>query len=189
VLTDPETSRRLQKGISHLGKEQSMPDSWSIAQVRSLEKIVETAGGGRGATLKIADDEAKVLDAGFKEAISQAMTQAPKSIGSVIGELTRYNGSGRTRLAGLQQENTGKSVEVSLDGELWESAIKLMHERVEIAGLVTRHPETNVIEKVSARSITALPYSGVAAAVLGIWQDIEFDEENTEETVRQLRDG
>lgn len=189
VLTDYETTKRLADGIAHLRRQARIPDSWSISQVRSLERIVETGINGRGASLKIAAGKSQVLDLNLKEAISKAITRVPKSVGSVVGELKRYNGAGQVRMAGLQQEGTGNSVDVSLDENLWEVVIKFMHQRVEVAGILTRHPETNVIESVRVRSITELPKKDELTSGLGICERVDPYDVDPVEIIRTLRDG
>lgn len=189
VLTNDQTSVSLTNGMIYLRDKERVPKAWSIAQVRSLRKILETTVDSNRASLKIADHQPFALDTAMRDAIRKALTRIPKSIGSVVGELTRYNGAGHTKTAGLEQENTSDAVEISLGEELWQLVTKYMHQRVEIAGIVTRHPETNAIEKVRARSITKLPPQGARVSGLGIWESIDSYAQAPEEIVRQLRDG
>lgn len=189
VLTDDQTSEFLSTRLIYLRDKQRVPKAWAIAQVRSLTKIIEITADSDRVSLKVADHQPLDLDNGMKAAIAKALMRIPKSIGSVVGELTRYNGSGQTRTAGLEQEGTNNVVEISLGEDLWQLVTRYMHQRVEIAGLVTRHPETNVIERVRARSITQLAPQGALVSGLGIWESIDSYAQSPEEIVRHLRDG
>lgn len=189
VLTNDQTSESLSDGLVYLRDQQRVPEAWAISQVRSLRKVIEITADSDRVSLKVADHQPLALDSGMKVAIAKALTRIPKSIGSVIGELTRYNGSGQTRTAGLEQEGTKNAVEISLGEDLWQLVTRYMHQRVEIAGLVTRHPETNVIERVRARSITKLSPQGALVSGLGIWESIDSYAQSPEEIVRHLRDG
>lgn len=189
VLTNAETAVTLSDGIAHLHDHESVPEAWSIDQARSFKKLIDATVSRHEATLTVDRSSAISLDSRLRDAVSKAVSNIPKSIGTVIGELTRYNGAGPSKFAGLLQEGTQKIIDVGLGENLWQDVIQNMHQRVEIAGLVTRHPETNQIEKILARSIEELPEKGSPISGLGIWQDVDFRGQSPEEIVRHLRDG
>lgn len=182
VLTNDRTASSLEAGLIDLRDSARVPDAWSMAQVRSLERIIETTAQSDLVYINVAAGSSIVLDTHMKEATSKALKSLPKSLGSVVGELTRYNGSGQTKTAGLVQEDLEKTVEISLEQDLWQLVAQYMHQRVEVTGILTRHPETHAIERVSARSITPLPARGALVSGIGIWETLASHDESAEES-------
>lgn len=187
VLIDDESLHRLYSGIKSISRTCQIPRGWNRQQLRYLREIAKEGQKTNGATLSIKQSDWIPIDADLKEAIEKALSASLVSIGSVTGELNRYNGSDSHELkAWIRDESTDASVKVLFSEIQREDVLSKMHKRVRVRGKVHRSFDTNQIELVHLYGVDVLPDRSLSNG-RGIWSEYRQSIEDPVHFIDRLR--
>ncbi len=189
IQTDQRRVDALREGLATIATAAEIPSGWSVDSVAALLDLHRTGkrGGVEAVGLRIAgalSDIDDIVAANAKRSIGSTRT----SLGSVRGELYRYNG--RQRTAALSQAGTLKIVAVYFSIGLASKVRSALDGEVEIWGEVTRNVydeiESIVLEGLE---VTATPKAQVALDdVVGLFGAEWTDGLDSVEWVRRQRD-
>ncbi|TWP53226.1 hypothetical protein FKR81_04445 [Lentzea tibetensis] len=162
IRTNERAAAVIRSGLRDLFHESAVPAGWSVETVAGLLELdqVRKRSGVEGIWLRISDaltpvDEQLALHA------RESIQPPPPSLGSVRGELYRYNGHQHT--AALRDYRTGKIVTVTFPAKHAAMVRQALDQEVEVWGRVTRNIYDQV-ESIALEGLTALgaPESRVA---------------------------
>jgi len=155
-------------GIRELSENAHIPDGWEPASIQALLDLgrVRRRRGVTGVLLEKSQDAIVLIDDTIIENADQSIQTRPPSLGSVKGNLFRYNDDARQ--AGLRDERTGLIVPIHFNAQIAGEIRKALTSDVLIWGVVRRNPVGRV-ESVRAQGIELLeqPSGGSTEEVVG----------------------
>lgn len=189
VAAPPAAEKAIIHAVDLIREKQVLPPNWSARQatlLRDLAKLSHRTGINSAEILGLTTERSLQLDSVLVKSIQEAMKKTPVSIGSVVGKLHSYKDGPKGLSATLRDELTNKDVRVTF-GEDLDEAIRLnLRQKVEVSGLLKRHPESNVPEEVDAKSIEPVP-SPTSVSGRGIWKRLKDEGLTTQVIMRELR--
>lgn len=193
TVTGVAAPRAAEEAIIHaadlIREKQVLPPHWSSRQatlLRDLAKLSHRNGVDSAEILGLTTERSLQLDSALLKSIQEAMKKTPISIGSVVGKLHSYRDGINGLSATLRDELTNRDVRVTFGEDLDEAIRMNLRRKVEVSGLLKRHPESNVPEEVDAKSIETI-HPPIAFSGRGIWKRLKDEGVSTQAIMRELR--
>ncbi|WP_257161764.1 hypothetical protein [Corynebacterium cystitidis] len=190
LLVPASVETDVHNGLAHLRISNSIPPNWTLKQVqhvRDLTKLESKAGVTAVSLSTSKGTDNVVLDQPLAKAIDSILKAVPISLGSVTGELFSYSARDGNLHARLRPVSETGPVKVNFTEELDADIRTGLRQTVSIYGMLTRHPETHVVEEIDAHRIRIVKAAGHQHSGRGIWKDIKQRGVTVDKLMKEIR--
>lgn len=190
ILVTDCLSARVSTGIEHIRTRKTIPSGWTSKEAKIVKQLAQLSNRDGVDSVELLRSNGSVrnsLDAELISAVKVALQKTPITIGSVIGELYSYQVTQRGLVAKLRESLSDNEVKVNFNEDLDEEIRGHLRQRVEISGILTRHPESNRAEEIDAKTVEALNRPADKINPRGIWRDLAREGATTENIMAAIR--
>lgn len=189
IRTSEWSVTTLREGMVNLSEVPTVPVGWSIDTVAGLLDLeqVRKRAGVEEIGLRITDT-VQFIDQLLTDNAKASIAPPRPSLGSVRGELYRYNG--QRRIAALRDYRTLRAVEVRFPSALAEAVRGALDREVEAQGVVTRdlHDQVKSIDLTELEVVVVSKEKTTLESVIGLFGPEWTDGLDSVEWVRRQRD-